>query len=132
MTDGKESARQPQLMRQVVPLALLLILIACTSATTEPVTSETTTEPTDGGKESVVMENVAFRPDEVTVAVGTTVTWTNQDLVAHTTTSEDDLWDSERMGQSESFSFTFEEPGTFTYICTIHPAQMQGTITVEG
>jgi len=119
---------------------VLLILISCTGATTEPepattteqATTETTTGSTDGGEEEVVMDNVAFRPDEVRVAAGTTLTWTNQDLVAHTTTSEDDLWDSERMGQSESFSFTFEEPGTYTYLCTIHPAQMQGTITVEG
>jgi plastocyanin len=127
-------------MRRAVPF-VLMVLISCGGATTDPApattvpptTTEPGTEETTAGpaEDSVVMENVAFRPDELTVSAGTTVTWTNQDLVAHTTTSDDDLWDSERMGQGDSFSFTFEEPGTYTYICSIHPTQMQGTVSVE-
>lgn len=113
-------------MRRVLSV-MLMVLVSCTGAQ-EP----TTTGTTDGGEGSVVMENVAFRPDEITVTAGSAVTWTNQDLIAHTTTSDDNLWDSDPMGQGESFTFTFEEPGTYTYICIIHPTQMHGTVTVEG
>lgn len=144
-------------LRLVLPF-VLLIMVSCTGGTTaqettttlapattavapttsdapgttEPATTAPTTGPAEGAEESVVMENVAFQPDELTVPAGTTVAWTNQDVVAHTTTSDDDLWGSGRMSQGDTFSFTFEEPGTYNYICTIHPAQMQGTVVVEG
>lgn len=119
----------------IVLLALPLVIAACGDgagqATTTP-GGDATTTPGDAGEAEVVMVNTSFQPDELTVSVGTTVTWTNQDSFAHTTTSEDDVWDSGNLAQGESFSFTFEEPGTYPYICQIHPEQMQGTITVTG
>ncbi len=36
------------------------------------------------------------------------------------------------MSSGDTFSFTFEDPGTYSYICTIHPSQMQATVVVEG
>lgn len=78
------------------------------------------------------MENISFQPDELTVPVGTAVTWTNQDGIAHTTTSDDAVWDSGVLAGGGTFSFTFDEPGSFEYFCSIHPAQMRATITVEG
>ena len=63
--------------------------------------------------------------------MGATVTAVNQDGVSHTWTSDDDVWDSGGLASGESFEFTFDEPGEFSYFCSIHP-QMTGTITVEG
>jgi plastocyanin len=81
---------------------------------------------------SVDISGFAFQPGTVTIQVGDTVTWTNNDDTAHTATSTDNpaLFDGE-MAPGESFSFTFTEAGTFDYVCEIHPA-MQGTVVVEA
>jgi plastocyanin len=81
---------------------------------------------------TVDITNFTFDPGTVTIQVGDTVTWTNNDAMPHTATSTDDpaTFDGE-MQPGESFSFTFEEEGTFAYFCEIHP-QMEGTIVVEA
>lgn len=84
---------------------------------------------------SVTIEDFAFAPEELTVEVGTTVVWTNEDAVPHTVTAgspgdEADTFDSGNMAEGETFSYTFDEPGTFAYFCTIHPS-MTATVVVE-
>ncbi len=76
------------------------------------------------------MVDIAFDPDTLTVAVGTEVTWNNEDGTDHTSTAEDDTWASGTLGDGESFSFTFDEAGTFAYVCEIHPS-MTGEVVVE-
>lgn len=97
------------------------------TTTAAPVT--TTTQADDGGP-SITIENFDFSGAD-TVDVGTTVTATNQDGVAHTWTSDDGVWNSGSLSNGESFEFTFDEPGEYSYFCSIHP-RMTGTITVEG
>ena len=97
--------------------------------------TEMPTEPsTDGGEAEVVMQNTTFQPGEITVAVGTTVRWTNEDGVQHTVTSgtrgnPSGMFD-ETVPGGGSFTFTFEEPGTYDYFCSIHPG-MSGAVIVE-
>jgi copper-containing nitrite reductase len=55
------------------------------------------------------------------VSVGTTVTWTNEDSIIHTVTSVDGSFDSGFMREGDTWSYTFEEPGEFEYLCTPHP-----------
>lgn len=83
---------------------------------------------------NVPMVNNRFNPAELRVSVGTTVTWTNQDSVLHTVTSglrgnPTGLFDAS-VGPGGTFSFTFNEPGTFEYFCIPHPG-MDATIIVE-
>lgn len=70
-----------------------------------------------------------YSPGTLTVAAGTTVTWVNQDVVIHTVTSDDGLFDSGSMRPGDRFSLTFATPGTFTYACIPHPF-MRGTVVV--
>jgi plastocyanin len=77
-----------------------------------------------------VLTNGAFMPNPDTIAVGDTVTWTNNDSTAHTTTADGREWDSGTLAPGASFSRTFTAAGTFTYHCTIHPG-MIGTVTVK-
>src|SRR5215204_6396924 len=79
----------------------------------------------------VVIANLAFDPSAITVPTGTTVAWTNDDAVPHTVTSTDGAFDSGIFDPGGSFAFTFNEPGSFAYVCQLHP-QMQGTVTAEG
>jgi plastocyanin len=66
----------------------------------------------------------------LTVKVGTTVTWTNQDSAPHTVTADDNSWGSGRMAKGGQYSFSFDQPGTYPYHCGAHPA-MTGTIIVN-
>jgi plastocyanin len=81
------------------------------------------------GTAAVTIANFAFDPATLTIEVGTTVTWTNQDSAAHTATG--DTFDTGELAQGESGSVTFDTEGTFDYICSIHP-NMTGTIVVTA
>ena len=84
---------------------------------------------------TVSMEDNYFEQPDITVEPGTTVTWVQTGDNPHTTTSYDGLWDSGMIegGSGGTFSFTFEEPGTYAYYCIPHEAQgMTGTVTVAG
>jgi plastocyanin len=81
--------------------------------------------------QEVQMVNIAFEPAEIDVPVGGVVVWVNGDGVDHTTTADEGQWDSGVVASGESFEFTFDEPGTYTYTCLIH-AQMQGSVVVGG
>ncbi|HEU5434441.1 MAG TPA: cupredoxin family copper-binding protein [Thermomicrobiales bacterium] len=71
---------------------------------------------------SVTIANFAFDPAEITVPVGTTVTWTNQDDVPHTVTSDDKkTFGSAGLDTGDTFQFRFTKPGTYGYFCSIHP-----------
>jgi plastocyanin len=63
------------------------------------------------------------------VVRGQAVAWTNTDLIAHTTTSDKGIWDSGMLAPTQTFTFTFVTPGTYTYHCAIH-ALMTGTVVV--
>jgi plastocyanin len=74
----------------------------------------------------------AYVPNPATITVGSTVTWTNNDTLPHTATSDTGVWDSGTLSSGQSFSFTFMTAGTFPYHCMIHGAQsMSGTVTVQ-
>ena len=79
---------------------------------------------------TITIRNFDFMPMDITVAAGTTVVWKNLDGEPHTVVSADGLFRSQALDQDDSFRFTFEKPGTYRYICSIHP-KMRATITVQ-
>jgi plastocyanin len=81
---------------------------------------------------AVTIDNFAFGPAAITVAAGTKVTWTNRDDEPHTVASADDpkVFKSGPLDTGDSFSFTFDRPGTYRYFCSIHP-HMTGTVVVK-
>ena len=80
----------------------------------------------------VKIDNFSFGPGSLTVAIGTTVTWTNRDDIPHTVVSTDDAktFKSKVLDTDEKFSFTFSKPGTYPYFCSIHP-KMTGKVIVQ-
>ncbi len=73
----------------------------------------------------------SFLASNITIIVGDTVTWTNNGMEDHTTTSDTGLWDSGRMVPGKSFSHTFKATGVFTYNCTFHKTMgMRGRVNV--
>ena len=71
-------------------------------------------------------------PAELTVRVGTTIKWFNDDQVDHNVTSENGpaKFASADFGKGGTFEYTFNKPGVVNYECSIHPTTMQGSITV--
>jgi plastocyanin len=78
----------------------------------------------------ISVKEFMFAPLSLTVKAGSTVTWINLDQEPHTVVSEAGLFRSGALDTSESFSYKFDSPGTYRYLCTIHP-RMTGIIVVE-
>jgi len=78
----------------------------------------------------VHIASFAFDPADLTVHVGDTVTFINDDNVAHTATASDKSFDSGNLDQNAKWSHTFNTAGTFPYACAYH-SMMKGTITVK-
>jgi plastocyanin len=78
------------------------------------------------------IDNFSFSPGTLTVAVGTTITWTNRDDIPHTVVNTDDprAFKSKVLDTDEKFSYTFTKAGTFPYFCSIHP-KMTGKVVVQ-
>jgi plastocyanin len=77
----------------------------------------------------VAIQDFAFQPASVTVAVGTTITWTNRDSAPHTVTFRDGMADSGELSGGQTFRHTFATAGSFDYYCRIHP-HMTGVVVV--
>jgi plastocyanin len=78
---------------------------------------------------TVTIKNFDFAMN-VTVTPGSTVTWTNLDGEPHTVASIDGLFRSPALDQNDSFHFTFDKPGVYKYICSIHP-KMKAAVIVK-
>jgi amicyanin len=86
----------------------------------------------DSQAKRIFISNFKYIPDTLTVPAGTKVTWTNQDDMPHTVTStaKPKALDSEALDTDAQFSYIFTEPGTYDYLCTVHP-KMAGRVIVE-
>jgi amicyanin len=81
-------------------------------------------------KAKVTIDNFTFAPAELTVSVGTTVTWDNHDDIPHTVVEKNKLFRSKALDTDDSYSFTFTSAGTYDYFCSLHP-HMVGKIIVK-
>jgi len=104
-------------------------------ATPSPTTSPAPAIPGDAGGEPaptvapVRIVDFAFDADPLEIAAGDSVEWTNTGVAPHTVTASDGTFDSEMLDPGATFQQTFETPGTYAYLCAIHP-EMQGSIKV--
>jgi plastocyanin len=90
-----------------------------------------TATSTPAADTTISIHDFSFSPMSLTVSVGTTVRWKNLDGEPHTVRSLDTSFRSDPLDQNDSFAFKFDQPGTYRYVCSIHP-QMLGTIVVKG
>jgi manganese oxidase len=126
----------------VVAALVVLTVAACGGSGSGSSTGGSPASTTGAAGVAVRIADYAYDPATVTVAAGTTVTWTNEDAVIHTVTSADvagtdaattDLFDSGSLGKGAMFSYTFTEPGTYYYLCVPHRsmATMHAEVIVE-
>lgn len=79
---------------------------------------------------TITIKNFNFAPMQLSVSAGTTVTWKNADEEPHTVTSESGAFRSGAIDGGGSYFFKFLKPGTYKYVCSIHP-QMTGMVIVK-
>jgi len=87
------------------------------------------TSPAPHVMADVNIVNFRFTPAEVTVKAGTTIRWTNKGYVPHTVNFTDGGVNSGVLNNGNQFTYTFTTPGTYPYLCHIHPF-MHGTVVV--
>ena len=126
-------------MRRILLMSLALLMATAFFSEREP------TDPVVEGecrvpisaiganKAIVAIRNFQFFPDTVRIRPGGEVTWVNCETEIndfHTSTSDDDLWDSGALNQGEFFTRRFDDSGEFSYFCIPHPT-MRGAVVVE-
>jgi plastocyanin len=112
---------------------LALGLAACGDDDSSDSGSSSSTPATPSGgvaATAVEIKGFAFNPADTTVKVGQKVTWTNEDSAEHNVIADDGTFKSEDLEQGDTFEYTADKAGTFSYVCTSHP-QMKATLTVE-
>ncbi len=110
-------------MRTLVAAAL--ISFACllqAGAGTEALAAPTT--------HTVVIADMKFAPETLTVKPGDSIVWVNKDFFPHTATAQDKSFDSGDIATNESWKYVATKKGAFSYICTLHPT-MKATLIVK-
>jgi plastocyanin len=113
----------------VTVLAVLLLtfsLLAGCGGSSSP----GTTAGAAGNPLQIIMSNLSYQPQQLTVKVGDTVTWVNQDGPQHDVVANGGEFKSALLDNGGTFSFTFAKAGTYKYYCSIHP-NMVGTVVVQ-
>jgi plastocyanin len=120
----------------IAVVALFIGTAGCTSYSQVSPAPTTTPIEIPGTPTTVTIQNFAFSPAVITVPRGTTVTWVNQDSASHTIISDAQgsvaqgaLFTSNSMANGASYSFKFDNPGSYPYHCSIHPT-MKATVIV--
>ncbi|MBI4147999.1 cupredoxin family copper-binding protein [Candidatus Woesearchaeota archaeon] len=101
-------------------------------AATRPFAEENATVPGAPGANAVTIQNFRFSPNIMTINVGDSITWTNQDDALHTVSTTDgpESFDSGNLAKGQTFRKTFTKAGSYSYQCNNHPS-MKGSITVK-
>jgi plastocyanin len=122
-------------------LSYLLIGLAVATMAASGCSNNSMSGPYGGGPpppartpaNTFVLSNLRFNPTSMTVPVGTTITWQNDDATVHTSTSDTPgLWDTGNISAGSSKTTKFNTAGTFTFHCIYHVSMgMTGSITVR-
>jgi plastocyanin len=115
------------MLRRIMLVASLLAVLGVTAALARPPVPRAAADPV-----TVVIQDFAYHPKDLTISAGTKVKWVNKDAHLHTATAYDGSFNTGDLGlNQESMSIPFSTPGkTIKYRCLRHPGIMQGTVTV--
>jgi len=113
-------------------LAAMFLFLGCTQTTPNPVSNPNPAPNLGGGQTvAVIISNFSFNPQVTSISAGDTVTWTNNDSTPHTVTSDAGTeLASTTIQPGQTYSHTFNTPGSYPYHCSIHPS-MTASIAVQ-
>ena len=109
----------------------LLAIAALAAALLFPALRAAAEEPKPQPREhTVTIDSTTYSPQALTVHVGDTIVWVNNDLFPHTVTARNGKFDSGEIAKGKSWSYTVTAKGFFEYFCTFHPT-MKGTLSAR-
>jgi plastocyanin len=123
-------------MKKMIPailmcLAVISLAIGCSKSSNDDGYGNNPPPPPGGSGNNITINSMSYSPSSKTVAKGTVVKWINNDVSAHTVTSDDGkTFDSGNIAAGGNYSYTADTAGTFKYHCTIHGTAMAGTLVV--
>lgn len=119
----------------ILIFVLVTFITVCGCTGSGPSPSPATTQAQVPGTTTVTIQNFAFNPASITVTKGTTVTWVNEDTANHQIVNDAQgsiaqgaLFTSDSLPNGARYSFKFDNPGTYSYHCSIHPSMMATVI----
>ena len=121
------------LIRPLICVVLLVITCLLAGCTSDDGNLALKAQEPPTVTDLIIIGKMTFNPDVMVISPGTTVTWINEDSVAHTVVSDSGSevsFSSPELGRDATFSFTFEKRGTYSYHCSLHP-EMTGAIIVQ-
>ena len=124
-----------RLRRALLPAAGLLVSVAlagCGGSSSGGGTPTAAPASVASGTATVTIQSFGFHPSSITVTAGTKVTWVQKDTTPHTVkgSGASAFLHSSPLNQGQTYTATFSKPGTYNYICSIHP-DMHGTVIVQ-
>jgi plastocyanin len=129
---GAKPQRKSQLLAAIMIALMMGTLSGCDFFKSAYGTQGGGGNPPPVAAQTVQIINFSFQPSIIRIKAGTTVTWIQKDNATHTVTSTNPagLFDSGNLAQGQQFTFTFSNPGTYEYKCSIH-SSMTGKVIVE-
>lgn len=113
-------------------LAVVLLAAACGGDGGSDAYGEKDAIEISGTAVTVELKDIQFQPQGIKVKPGTTVTWVNKDSIAHNVRQVESVFLSQdAMEEGDTFTFTFDKPGRYRYVCTYHPPNQLGVVIVE-
>lgn len=130
MTASHSSMRS--VASKLVLVTAMLLLVSCSSGTQEPAGGSVQAAAPKGPQtHTVIIRELKFQPAVLTVGVGDSVEWKNEDIVPHTaTTTESKEFDSGSLAVGSSWKYVASKKGTYFYNCTLHP-NMKAKLVVQ-
>jgi plastocyanin len=125
----RRSTRRPLFLAPLLAALCGLILAYGVASGARAEQAQAVTANAEAGV--VKIGNFTFSPATLTVASGTTVTWTNEDDIPHTVAAKNKAFRSKTLDTDDKFTFTFAAPGEYDYFCSLHP-HMVGRIVVKA
>lgn len=118
--------------RTIATLASAPLAIVCAAALMHDGRVAAAAAAAPAGQAAIAITNYSFRPGTLTIKKDSTVTWVNKDGDVHTIKSTDgpETFNSPALDSGGQFGFTFHRPGTYHYVCSVHP-YMHGVIVVR-
>ena len=123
LTNGVLAPARSFAFRRVIMIAIPAGLMAGTAIALQALAAQDL-------KATITIDNFTFAPAELTVPVGTIVTWTNRDDIPHTIVEKDNAFRAKALDTDDSYSFTFTTAGDYNYVCGLHPFMM-GKVIVK-
>jgi plastocyanin len=116
--------------RRLVAVAVVVVIVIIAVAALLAMQNQPSGGTNNAGTgDSVDIRNFAFSPATLTIPIGTTVTWTNNDTTAHTVTFDNGPFaSSSNLASGQTYAVTFDQAGTFNYHCSIHPSMVAKVI----